>query len=199
MTAFVPGFALSLSLILAIGAQNAFVLRQGLRGLHVGWVVATCILSEAVLIGGGVAGFGALTSAVPAIGDIARWGGAAFLLAYGALSLRRALTQTETLDASGAAHQSRGSAILTCLAITWLNPHVYLDTVVLIGAVAAQYGPGRWWFGTGALAASALFFALLGYGAALLQPVFARPAAWRVLDTGVGLLMWTIAAALIMA
>ncbi|NND19084.1 MAG: amino acid transporter [Silicimonas sp.] len=197
MTAFIPGFALSLSLILAIGAQNAFVLRQGIRGLHVGAVVLTCILSEAVLIGAGVAGFGALTHAYPAIGDIARWGGAAFLLAYGALSLRRALIETESLDTTGTAHQSRTSAVLTCLAITWLNPHVYLDTVVLIGAVATQYGPDRWWFGAGALTASALFFILLGYGAAFLQPVFARATAWRVLDIGVALLMWAIAALLI--
>ena len=199
MTAFFPGFALSLSLILAIGAQNAFVLRQGLRGLHVGTVVLACIASEAILIFSGVAGFGALTSAVPALDSIARWGGALFLVAYGALSLRRALTKEETLKGTGPAVQSRRSALMTCLAITWLNPHVYLDTVVLIGAVASQYGPGRWWFGTGALAASSLFFAALGYGAALLQPVFARPAAWRALDSAVALLMWSIAAALIMA
>lgn len=199
MTAFLPGFALSLSLILAIGAQNAFVLRQGLRGLHVGPVVLACFLSEAILIAAGVAGFGALTRAVPALDTIARWGGALFLFVYGTLSLHRARTATESLEASGPAEQSRRAAVFTCLAITWLNPHVYLDTVVLIGAVASQYGPGRWWFGAGALAASALFFAALGYGAALLQPVFARPVAWRILDTLVALLMWVIAAALILA
>jgi L-lysine exporter family protein LysE/ArgO len=199
MTAFLPGFALSLSLILAIGAQNAFVLRQGIRQGHVGAVVLTCIASEAILIFAGVAGFGALTRAMPALDGIARWAGALFLLAYGALSLRRALTQTETLVASGMAEQSRSAAVLTCLAITWLNPHVYLDTVVLIGAVASQYDADRWWFGAGALSASALFFALLGYGAATLLPLFARPVSWRILDIGVALLMWAIALMLITA
>jgi L-lysine exporter family protein LysE/ArgO len=199
MTAFLPGFALSLSLILAIGAQNAFVLRQGLRGLHVGTVVMTCIASEAVLIFAGVAGFGALIHAVPALDTIARWAGALFLVVYGALSLRRAVTLNESLIVSGRPEQSRGAAILTCLAITWLNPHVYLDTVVLIGAVAANYGADRWWFATGALSASALFFAALGYGAERLQPIFARPAAWRILDISVALLMWVIAAALMIA
>ena len=199
MTAFLPGFALSLSLILAIGAQNAFVLRQGLRGLHVTAVVMTCIASEAALIFAGVAGFGALIDAVPALDAIARWAGALFLLAYGALGLRRALSVSESLNASGQAEQSRSSAVLTCLAITWLNPHVYLDTVILIGAVASNYGADRWWFATGALSASAIFFAALGYGAERLQPVFARPAAWRILDISVALLMWVIAAALIIA
>lgn len=199
MTAFLPGFALSLSLILAIGAQNAFVLRQGLRGMHVGAVVLTCVVSEAVLIGAGVQGCGALTKAFPQIDLVARWGGALFLLAYGVRSLRRALTASESLLANGTAEQSRRSAILTCLALTWLNPHVYLDTLVLIGAVASQYGPDRWWFGAGALSASALFFAVLGYGAAPLQPAFAWPAAWRILDVAVALLMWLIAAALIIA
>lgn len=199
MTAFVPGFALSLSLILAIGAQNAFVLRQGLRGLHVGSVVLTCIISEAILIFSGVAGFDAMTKAVPVIQDFARWGGALFLVAYGALGLYRALATEESLSGSGTAHQSRRSALLTCLALTWLNPHVYLDTVVLVGAVASQYGPDRWWFAAGALTASALFFVLLGFGAVFLQPVFSSPKAWRLLDIAVAGLMWVIAASLFTA
>ena len=196
MTAFLPGFALSLSLILAIGAQNAFVLRQGIRGTNVGYVVAACILSEAILIAIGISGFGAMTEAVPAVDAIARWGGALFLVLYGALSLKRALTITESLAANGEAEQSAWTAVITCLAITWLNPHVYLDTVVLIGAVASQYGDERWWFGAGALTASAVFFVVLGYGARLVQPVFEKPMAWRILDSLVALLMWAFALAL---
>ena len=199
MTAFIPGFALSLSLILAIGAQNAFVLRQGLRGLHVGSVVLTCIISEAILIFAGVAGFGALTRAIPFVENIALWGGALFLVAYGALGLYRALATEESMSGSGAAQQSRRSALLTCLALTWLNPHVYLDTVVLVGAVASQYGHDRWWFAAGALTASALFFVLLGFGAVFLQPVFSSPKAWRLLDIAVAGLMWVIAASLFTA
>lgn len=199
MSAFLPGFALSLSLILAIGAQNAFVLRQGIRRAHVGAVVLTCALSEATLILVGVLGFGALTEAVPALDQIARWGGAAFLAIYGALSMWRALTLDESLSPDDSTQQGLWSAVLTCLAITWLNPHVYLDTVVLIGAIASQYDPNRMWFGLGAVTASSMFFATLGYGATRLQPVFARPLAWRLLDAGVAIVMWAIAAALILA
>jgi L-lysine exporter family protein LysE/ArgO len=199
MTAFLPGFALSLSLILAIGAQNAFVLRQGIRGVNVGPVVAACILSEAILIAVGVSGFGVMTEAVPALNTIARWGGALFLILYGALSLKRALTIAESLVANGDAEQSTWTAVITCLAMTWLNPHVYLDTIVLIGAVASQYGEQRWWFGAGALTASAVFFVVLGYGARLVQPVFEKPLAWRILDCLVALLMLALALALILS
>ena len=197
MTAFVPGFALSLTLILAIGAQNAFVLKQGIKRMHVGLIVLTCVLSEFALIFAGVGGFGALIEAVPSLGTIARWGGAAFLVFYGALSLHRAFSPGAGLQAAGQTEQSWQSAVLTCLAITWLNPHVYLDTVVLIGAVASQYGADRWWFGAGAVSASAGFFLLLGYGGAVFQPVFASPKAWQILDVGVALLMWVLAFMLI--
>ena len=197
MTAFVPGFALSLTLILAIGAQNAFVLKQGIKRMHVGLIVLTCVVSEFALIFAGVGGFGALVEAAPSLGTIARWGGAAFLVLYGVLSLHRAFSPGAGLQAAGGTEQSWQSAILTCLAITWLNPHVYLDTVILIGAVASQYGPDRWWFGAGAVTASAVFFLLLGYGGALLQPVFASPRAWQVLDVGIALLMWVLAFMLI--
>lgn len=191
--AFLAGFALSFSLILAIGAQNAFVLRQGLRRAHVGAVVAVCCLSESLLIFAGVAGFGALAEAAPwAIGAM-RWAGVAFLLGYGAKSLWAAWAATEALEAGGAAEQGLRAAIATTLALTWANPHVYLDTVGLIGAVATTYGPGRWLFGAGALSASVLFFGLLGYGARALAPLFARPAAWRVLDGVVGLTMLALA------
>jgi L-lysine exporter family protein LysE/ArgO len=199
MTAFLAGFALSLSLILAIGAQNAFVLRQGIRRSHVGLVVAACVASEAILIFAGVAGFGALMERFPEIEPITRWGGAAFILGYGFLSLKNAIWANDALQAAETEAQSAKAALLTCLALTWLNPHVYLDTLVLIGAVAAQYGEERWLFGWGALAASTVFFVILGYGARALQPVFSKPSAWRVLDAGVGILMICLAIAVAMA
>jgi L-lysine exporter family protein LysE/ArgO len=196
-TAWIAGFALSFSLILAIGAQNAFVLRQGLRRAHVGAVVAVCCLSEAVLIFSGVAGFGALSAVAPWVITAMRWGGAAFLLVYGLRSLAAARTANAALETAGDAAGSLRKAIGTALVLTWANPHVYLDTVGLIGAVAATYGPGRWAFGGGALCASVLFFGLLGYGARGLAPIFARPAAWRILDGVVGLTMLALAVKLI--
>ena len=194
--AWLAGFALSISLILAIGAQNAFVLRQGLRRAHVGAVVAVCCLSEAVLIFSGVAGFGALAARAPWAIEAMRWGGAAFLLVYGAKSLWAARRTDESLQAGGPAEQSLGAAVGATLALTWANPHVYLDTLGLIGAVATTHGPARWMFGAGALSASVLFFVVLGYGAGGLAPLFARPAAWRVLDAAVGLTMLGLSAQL---
>jgi L-lysine exporter family protein LysE/ArgO len=193
MTAFLPGFALSFSLILAIGAQNAFVLRQGVRRLHVGPVVLVCCLSEAVLIFAGVAGFGAVAARAPWALEAMRWGGVAFLAVYGLRSLRAAWTETEAMETEGGGTQSLHAALGTVLVFTWANPHVYLDTVGLIGAVAATYGEARWAFGAGALAASCLFFLLLGYGARALAPVFARPSAWRWLDVIVGVTMLGLA------
>ena len=195
-SAFLPGFALGFSLILAIGAQNAFVLRQGLLREHVFAICLTCALSDAVLIAAGVLGFGTLATAVPWFEIAMRYGGAAFLIGYGALSLRNAWRGGETLRAKGTGGLSLGAALGTVLAFTWLNPHVYLDTVVLVGSVSAQY-PDRLGFGLGAGTASFVFFFGLGYGARLLAPVFARPRAWRVLDTGIGLTMWAIAARLL--
>ncbi len=193
---FTAGFALSFSLILAIGAQNAFVLRQGIRRLHVAPVVAVCSLSEAILIFAGVAGFGVIAEAAPWALEAMRWGGAAFLLAYGLRSLYGALNATDALEAEGTAEQSLTAALTTALVLTWANPHVYLDTVGLIGAVAATYGEGRWIFGTGALSASVVFFLILGYGARALAPVFARPKAWMWLDVIVGVTMLALAAKL---
>jgi L-lysine exporter family protein LysE/ArgO len=190
--AFAAGFALSLSLILAIGAQNAFVLRQGLRGEHVTAVVLVCCVSEGLLIAAGVAGFGALAEALPRALDVMRWGGAAFLVVYGFRALRSALAPG-ALEAAGGPGMGLRAAVGTALVMTWANPHVYLDTVGLIGAVAAQYRPDHWAFGAGALTASCLFFALLGYGARLVAPVFARPTAWRVLDALVGATMLALA------
>jgi L-lysine exporter family protein LysE/ArgO len=189
------GFFLGFSLILAIGAQNAFVLRQGLRRAHVFAVCLTCALSDAILIVAGVAGFGALAEAVPWLEPVMRWGGAAFLTVYGFRSLWAAWRGGAALEAGEAAGSLR-AALLTCLALTWLNPHVYLDTVVLLGSVSAQY-EDKLAFGVGAVLASFTFFFSLGYGARGLAPLFARPGAWRVLDAGVGLVMLAIAVKLI--
>lgn len=191
------GFALGFSLIMAIGAQNAFVLRQGLRRQHVFWICLTCAGSDALLIAAGVAGFGALVSANPVLEQAARWGGAAFLLWYGARSLRSAWAGGAVLDSSGkGAGPALLPVLLTVLALTWLNPHVYLDTVVLLGSISAQY-PDPVLFGAGAALSSFAFFFLLGYGASLLAPLFARPRAWQLLDGFVGLTMWAIALGLV--
>ncbi|ABF64623.1 amino acid transporter [Rhodobacteraceae bacterium R_SAG7] len=187
------GFGLGFSLILAIGAQNAFVLRQGIRGQHVLPIVLTCALSDALLITAGVAGFGTLTSALPWFEPVMRIGGALFLTGYGLRSLRSAWTGGAALSTEGQGVQTAlWPAVLTCLAFTWLNPHVYLDTVVLLGAISAQYTPA-WVFGLGAVTASFVFFFTLGYGARLLAPIFARPRAWQVLDALIGVVMLALA------
>lgn len=197
MQTFLAGFALSFSLILAIGAQNAFVLRQGLRGQHVLPVVLACALSDAVLITAGVTGFGALAEAVPWFAPVMRWGGAAFLIWYGATNFLSAWRGGSALEDEGDMTQNLRRALLTVLALTWLNPHVYLDTVVLLGSISAQY-EDRLRFGIGAVTASFVFFFLLGYGARLLRPVFTSARAWQVLDVLVGLTMWAIALKLIL-
>jgi len=196
MTSFLPGFALSLTLILAIGAQNAFVLRQGLRREHVFAVCTVCAVSDAVLITAGVTGFGALAEAAPWFGPLMRYGGAAFLLWYGWRNALSAWRGGEALDTDGRATRSLSRAILTLLALTWLNPHVYLDTLVLLGSISAQY-PDRLSFGIGAALASFVFFFSLGYGARLLAPLFAKPRSWQVLDAVIAVTMWGIAVKLI--
>ena|SRR5690554_713898 len=196
MQAVFAGFGLGLSLIVAIGAQNAFVLRQGIRRAHVFAVCLTCAVSDAALIAAGVAGFGSLAQALPWLEPAMRWGGALFLLAYGLRAFLSAWRGGAGMAVAGQGAGSLGAALATCLALTWLNPHVYLDTVVLLGAVSAQYDD-RLGFALGAMTASFVFFFSLGYGARWLAPVFAGPRAWRVLDAGVGLLMWAIAFALI--
>ncbi|CAM3262638.1 LysE/ArgO family amino acid transporter [Paracoccus nototheniae] len=195
---FLTGFLTGLGLIVAIGAQNAFVLRQGLRGQHVLEVCLTCALSDAVLIGSGVAGAGALMTRLPWLDPVMRLAGAAFLITYGARSLRAALQSDEALavDAARPA-QGLGRTLLACLAITWLNPHVYLDTVVLLGAISTQFPGAQMDFAAGAMTGSVLFFFGLGYGAAWLRPVFARPTAWRRLEAVIALVMWAIAARLL--
>ncbi|MGC1502811.1 MAG: LysE/ArgO family amino acid transporter [Sulfitobacter sp.] len=196
LSSFLPGYALSLTLILAIGAQNAFVLRQGLRRQHVFWVCLTCAVSDAVLIAGGIAGFGALASAMPWFETAMRYCGATFLIWYGTQNALSAWRGGAVLQTEGEAAQSLTQAILTLLALTFLNPHVYLDTVVLIGSISAQY-PDKLAFGSGAVLASLTFFFALGYGARLLSPLFARPTSWQVLDALIAATMWAIAAKLL--
>ncbi len=197
-SAFLTGFTLSLSLIVAIGAQNAFVLRQGLRREHVGVVVAICAVSDLVLIGAGVAGVGALVERIPPLLLAVRLGGAAFLFGYAVLAGRRALrpARLEAGASDGAA--TAGRAALTAVALTWLNPHVYLDTVLLLGTIAAGQGDLRWAFGAGAGLGSLLWFSALGFGARLLAPVFAKPGAWRVLDAVIAMVMATIGVQLLL-
>jgi L-lysine exporter family protein LysE/ArgO len=241
------GLGLGLALIVAIGAQNAFVLRQGIRREHVLVVVLICIASDVVLIVAGVAGAGALFTAVPWLVTVARWGGAAFLLGYAVLAARRALRrpdphvqglriEPDSLDAGTAIHggvpghesttptgpsaRRPGSAasmvdapvatalappespqlpavLGTALALTWLNPHVYLDTVVLLGSVGSSHGEARWAFAAGAVVGSTLWFSALGLAARALAPVFARPAAWRALDGIIAVVMVAVAMGLL--
>ncbi|MCU0829397.1 MAG: LysE/ArgO family amino acid transporter [Tabrizicola sp.] len=196
LQAAVNGYLVAISLILAIGAQNAFVLRQGLRREHVLAVVAVCAVSDAVLIGAGVAGFGALSKALPWFAEAMRWLGVAFLVVYGALRFRAALKGGEALRPSEAGSAPLGKVVATALILTWANPHVYLDTVVLLGSISAQYAPHQAVFGIAAAFGSLSFFTALGFGARLLAPVFAKPSAWVWLEVGVGGTMWAIAAGL---
>ena len=198
MTAFLSGLTLGLGLIIAIGAQNAFVLRQGLKREHVFWVCLVCALSDAVLIAAGVAGFGFIIERFPWLIEAMRYGGAAFLIIYGVRSALAAFRSTETLEAAASAAGSLRKAILTCLAFTWLNPHVYLDTVVLLGSISTQFGDARPLFAAGAMLGSFGFFFSLGYGARLLRPLFANVTAWRLLDAATALVMFAIAAKLLL-
>lgn len=198
MTALIAGFSVGFSLILAIGAQNAFVLRQGLRRSHVFAVALTCSLSDALLIVLGVTSFSAISARLPQITPFMVWAGAAFLFVYGALRFQAAWIGGEQLNAVQEDAGSLKAAIATLLALTWLNPHVYLDTVVLIGSISTEYGTQASLFGLGAVIASFVFFFGLAYGARALAPIFARPTAWRILDVGIGLVMWLLAAKLVL-
>ena len=195
MTPVVFGFVAGLSLIVAIGAQNAFVLRQGIRNEHVLPVVILCAVSDLVLIVAGVAGVGALVTAHPQLMTIARYGGAAFLLGYGLLAARRALQPT-VMTPGDAGSARLPAVLLTCLTLTFLNPHVYLDTVVLLGTLASQQGEARWRFGAGAAAASLVWFFCLGFGARQLAGLFAQPVTWRILDGVIALTMITLSVSL---
>ena len=204
LTSVVSGFALGLSLIVAIGAQNLFVLRQGVRREHVVLVATICAVSDAVLIVAGVTGLGAALETLPWLVPTVRWIGAAFLVGYGLLAARRAWRPTgdaldPTADTGSPAPRRSGRAavIATCLALTWLNPHVYLDTVFLLGSIAATHGDGRGWFAVGAVVASIVWFFSLAFGARLLGRVLATPRAWRVLDGLVAVVMIALAVSLV--
>ncbi|WP_425864065.1 LysE/ArgO family amino acid transporter [Arthrobacter sp. TWP1-1] len=183
------GLGAGLALIIAIGAQNAFVLRQGIRGEHVGLVVLVCMLSDIVLIAGGILGIGAVITAVPAVVVAIRLAGAAFLIGYGVLAARRALRPGALTAGPQKGSLSAKAALVTAVTLTWLNPHVYLDTVLLLGTLANQHGELRWWFGAGAALGSVAWFSALGFGARFLRPVFAKPGAWRVLDALIAAVM----------
>jgi L-lysine exporter family protein LysE/ArgO len=193
LDAFLSGFGLSLSLILAIGAQNAFVLRQGLRQEHVFWVCLICAVSDATLILSGIIGFSLAEQQFPGLAQLMRYAGSLFLICYGARSFWTAWRNPGTLLPSRAETRPLFPTLIICLAITWLNPHVYLDTVFLIGSIATQFPGQHTAFATGAILASILFFFSLGYGAQLLRPVFATQSAWRNLEIFVGIIMWGLA------
>jgi L-lysine exporter family protein LysE/ArgO len=193
INASLAGLLTGLSLIVAIGAQNAYVLRQGLRRSHVGAVVAICTVSDLILITAGVTGIGTVVDHASWVLDVVRWLGVAFLSWYAVSSLLRAY-HTSGLAASTGDGDARGAVVGRTLALTWLNPHVYLDTVLLVGSIANAHGrSGRWWFAVGAGTASVLWFTGLGFGARLVAPVLARPRAWQVLDVLIALTMLVIA------
>ena len=198
MEVFIYGFSLGFSLILAIGAQNAFVLKQGLKGEFVFLVCFICAVSDALLILIGVSGFHILVSQFPGVVAAARYGGALFLFVYGLLSFRSALRSGQKLVPSEKQTGNWYKAALTCLAFTWLNPHVYLDTVVLLGSISSQFPAQLVFFATGAMSASFVFFFSLGYGASLLRPVFEKPRSWQILEIIIGFIMWSIAAKLLL-
>jgi L-lysine exporter family protein LysE/ArgO len=198
LAASAAGFVAGGSLIFAIGSQNAFVLRQGLQRRHVGQVVLICALGDIALILAGVGGVGMVVHQWPGLLQLLRWAGAAFLVTYGLMAARRAWQGNEALAPTDNAQSGARRAILACLAFTFLNPHVYLDTMVLLGSLSTRYaGSARWAFALGACCASVLWFASLGYGARLLLPVFRNPRAWRVLDALIAAFMLTLAVLLI--
>lgn len=194
--AVVAGLIAGASLIIAIGAQNAFVLRQALQQRHVGLVVALCVGSDILLITLGVAGVGAVVGESPVLLQIMRFGGAAFVGAYGLTAARRAFRGSSALGPLRQQTLDRRRVVLACLAFTFLNPHTYLDTMVLLGTLSTRY-EARWAFAVGACVASALWFSILGFGGRLLIPVFRKPAAWRVLDAAMAIFMLSLCALLL--
>lgn len=221
LTPLLAGLGLGFSLIIAIGAQNLFVLRQGLRREHVVLVAAICAISDAILIALGVSGVGLVLTTLPWLIDVVRWAGAAFLVGYGLLAARRAWRPSgHTLEAEGAAAAGAADAevaaaahlsttavraaskalpvALTCLALTWLNPHVYLDTVFLLGTIANTHGEDRWFFAAGAMAASVIWFFALAFGARYLSRWLGTPRAWRILDAIIAVVMIVMGVSLVL-
>ena len=197
LAAFTTGLTMGLTLIVAIGAQNAFVLRQGLLGEHVLAVCFACAVSDAALITLGVTSFRQIAQILPGIDPVMRYGGAAFLFVYGARSLLSAFRASGALDLSGQSGRGLGVTLATCLALTWLNPHVYLDTVILLGTISTRFPGAQAAFAAGAAGASFLFFFSLGYGVRILRPLFEKPKAWRILEAIIGLVMLVIGLRLI--
>ena len=193
------GFGMMMSLIVAIGAQNTFLLRQAILRSHVALLVLICWLSDVLLVMAGVSGLGAIVDRVPAALTVIKFCGAAVLLGYAALAARRAIVgESLEVDEQGV-RRSLASVIGTCLAMTWLNPHVYLDTVLMIGGVANSHGDLRWWFAAGSMLASLTWFAALGFGAGLLRPALRTPRAWRILDSIIAVIMIATAIRLLLS
>lgn len=192
MLALIPGFFTGLSLIVAIGAQNAFVIRQGLAKSYVLLVVAICAVADALLIALGIAGLGALITATPWLLEFIRWFGVAYLTWFGLKSFKRAFSKQQ-MDLSGSTSDTAKSVAISVLGFTLLNPHVYLDTVILVGSIGNQFGTDRWWFGAGAMAASFVWFFALGFGARAASRFMTKPVFWKVLDTAIGIVMFSIA------
>lgn len=196
-TAFLKGMGLGGSLIVAIGSQNAYLLRQALKREFVLSCIAICVLCDVLLIAAGVAGMGQLIVQAPAILMLVKFAGTAFLGWYGWRAARAALQPGSLQTDGGAGASDRRTVLTAMLAFSLLNPHVYLDTVVLLGSIGGQQGgTGRWWFAAGAMLASLLWFSGLGLGARYLQAIFARPRAWQVLDALIALVMWSLACSL---
>jgi L-lysine exporter family protein LysE/ArgO len=193
ISTYFTGMAAGLSLIVAIGAQNAFILRQGLRNEYVFAVCLACALSDAILIVVGVTSLAQVVNLMPWLDPLMRYGGAAFLIWYGAKSLYSAVWSSGALQVSNGAEASFGKTMAMCLALTWLNPHVYLDTVILLGTISTRFVGHQAAFAAGAVTGSFLFFFSLGYGAAWLRPIFSRPVSWRILETIIACVMWLIA------
>lgn len=199
MDVYLTGLLTGLALIVAIGAQNAFVLRQGIRREHVGAVIAICAVADVVLMSLGTLGIGTIVERAPWLLTALRWGGAAYLVWFAIGSFRCALSPRTMAEADGtAAGGSLRRVVGTALALTFLNPHVYLDTVVMLGSVANQQGEQRWIFTMGAWSGSFVWFTALGLGARALARPLNRPATWRAVDLGVGVVMLVIAATLIL-
>jgi L-lysine exporter family protein LysE/ArgO len=192
MFAFLPGFFAGLGLIVAIGAQNAFVIRQGLKRKHVLAVVAICAFADAALIALGIAGLGAIIQGVPWLLEGVRWFGVAYLTWFGIKSIRSAF-QNQTMDTSGNEAGSLKKAVLAVLGFTFLNPHVYLDTVILLGSISNQFADDRWIFGFGAMTASVVWFSTIGFGARAASRFMSKPIFWRVLDSLIAAVMFSIA------
>ena len=199
LTAALAGLGFGLSLIVAIGAQNAYVLRQGLRKEHVFVIVAICALSDALLIAVGVAGLGAIIQQLEWLLLLIEVIGGVFLCTYGVMAAKRAWKPEVLNTDTGGKAVSLKVAAGTALALTYLNPHVYLDTVLLLGSVAGTYEANRWWFAAGAMLGSVIWFSTLGFGARLLDPVFKKPTAWRVLDAIIAVVMFTLGMSLLVS